>query len=268
MWEVEADRNRVYLLGSVHVLKAADYPLPAPMETAFQEAETLVFEVDPARLTSVSSQFTLMSYAQPEAGESLKASLSPQTYALAQQRATELGLPLLIFDPLEPWFLALTLTPLKLLSLGFEAQYGIDLYFYQQAQDSEKQVESLETLEDQLQLFDTLPAATQEVFLLQTLEELDNLGTDMDNIVATWKAGDTEAMGHFLLDSFEQHPELRDRVLTQRNLNWLPAIEGFIDQEDDYLVIVGAAHLIGTDGVVNLLRDRGYKVNQVHQAAD
>lgn len=125
LWEVEADRNQVYLLGSIHLLKAEDYPLPAPMETAFQAAETLVFEVNPASLTSVSSQFTLMGYAQPEAGESLKASLSPDTYALAQQRAQELSLPMAIFDPLEPWFFALTLTPLKLLSLGFEAQYGI-----------------------------------------------------------------------------------------------------------------------------------------------
>lgn len=269
LWQVEADRNQVYLLGSVHLLKPEDYPLPEPMEAAFSEAETLVFEVDPASLTSVSSQFTLMSYAQPEAGESLRASLSPETYALAEQRASELGLPLLIFDPLEPWFFALTLTPLKLMSLGFEAQYGIDLYFYQKLKDTDKKVKALETLTDQLDLFDTLPASTQESFLLQTLEELDTLGSDMDTIVATWKAGDTEAMQHFLLDSFERHPDLRDRVLLQRNRNWLPAIEGFIGREDgDYLVIVGAAHLIGSEGIVDLLRDRGYTVNQVHQAAD
>lgn len=128
-------------------------------------------------------------------------------------------------------------------------------------------MQSLETLEDQLEIFDNLPVPTQEAFLLQTLEELDNLGGDMDTIVQSWEAGDTAALQHFLLDSFEQHPDLYDRILVQRNLNWLPHIEGFINQDQDCLVIVGAAHLIGPEGVVQLLHDRGYSVTQIYQAA-
>ena len=259
--------RQVYLLGSIHLLKAEDYPLPEPMEAAFATAETLVFEVDPAQLTSITAQMTLLAAAQPEAGETLR-TITPAIYGLAQQRAKELGLPLILFNDLEPWFFAFTVVPLKLMTLGFEAQYGIDLHFFKAAQNTDKTIESLESLDDQLNLFDNLSLGDQEAFLRQTLGELDSLETDMETVVGAWKEGDGAALERFLLGSFEAYPQLHDRLLSQRNQQWLPQIEGYVGQDQDYLVIVGAAHLLGEEGLVQLLRDRGYGVTQVQVAPD
>jgi uncharacterized protein YbaP (TraB family) len=265
LWQVDSDQNRVYLLGSIHFLKPEDYPLPPAMQTAFNEAEGVVFELDLALAENFSTQTLFLQRAQPEQGESLQASLSPQTYDLAQAAAKEVGVPIEIFHPFEPWLFTLSFLPLKLQHLGFQADYGVDRHFFDQAQDQAKEIIALETIDYQIGLFDDLPAETQEEFLLQTLLEIETLETSLNAMIETWKQGDVAAFEALAFESFEQFPELEERLLTTRNRNWIAPIEALLQKQDDYLIIVGAAHLVGEAGVVQLLQDQGYTVEQVTQ---
>jgi uncharacterized protein YbaP (TraB family) len=266
LWQIESPTNTVYLLGSIHFLAAADHPLPDAMLDAFDEAEGIVFEVDLSLAQAPSAAQTLLQRAQPDQPEErLAVALSPETYALAEQSAVEFGLPINLFQNFEPWFFALSILPLQLQSLGFEAEYGVDQYFFTLAQDQAKETLYLETLDYQLSLFDQLSIPQQEEFLLQTLEGIDIMAEALDALVSTWLTGDVDGFETLILASFEDYPELEETLLTQRNLNWLSTLEGLIGGNQDYLVIVGAGHLVGDAGLVALLTDQGYVVEQVPQ---
>ncbi|MGA0197940.1 MAG: TraB/GumN family protein [Prochlorotrichaceae cyanobacterium] len=112
-------------------------------------------------------------------------------------------------------------------------------------------------------MFESLSIQEQESLLLQTLADLKTTETLLTELVSAWRAGDTAQFAQISLDSFRKHPQLQQTFLTDRNLNWLGTIESLFDRNQDYLVIVGAAHLVGEQGLVQLLNDRGYQFEQV-----
>ena len=233
------------------------------MEAAFDDAEGVVFEVNLNEAQDKAVQQLVLQKALPEAEETLIGTLSPQTYNLAQQKAAELGLPIEPFHKFEPWFFTFSFLPLKLQQLGFQASYGVDQYFFRQAVAENKEIIALETLEYQISLFDALPAEEQEELLLQTLLELDTLETSFNNLITAWSNGDLEEFAALFLASFAPYPDLEEKFLTQRNRYWLPTIESLLQQKKDYLVIVGAGHLVGEEGLIQLLENRGYLIEQV-----
>ncbi|MEO1295113.1 MAG: TraB/GumN family protein [Cyanobacteria bacterium J06636_16] len=264
LWAIESPNNTVYLLGSVHVLREADYPLPQPMQTAFEEAENVVFEVDIAELESPSSIQTVLQAAMPDSDEEvLNTALTPETYALATEAASSVGLPMVGFDNFEPWFFSISLVSLKLAQLGFEADHGVDNYLYNQASSTGRDVLALETIEEQIGFLDGLSPQVQVDFVEQTVLELDILESSFNVMLNAWKSGDVDSFEQVTLEGFTDYPEVYETFLAQRNRNWLPDIESFINQPEDYLVVVGAAHLVGEDSVINLLQARGYTVQQV-----
>jgi uncharacterized protein len=263
LWKAESAQNVVYLLGSVHFLAAENYPLPESMQAAFDDAEGLVFEIDLNEQNTSEAQQMILEKAQPESGETLRASLSPKIYVLATQKAAELGLPIEIFENLEPWFFTLIILFLKLQKIGFEPQYGVDYHFYNQAVAQNKEILSLETLEYQISLFDRLSIANQQNLVLQTLEDLKSTETLLTELVSSWLTGNVPQFTQLALESFKPYPQLQQAFLTDRNLNWLKTIEPLFNQNKDYLVIVGAAHLVGDQGLIRLLNDRGYQFEQV-----
>jgi uncharacterized protein YbaP (TraB family) len=268
LWKVQSPSNRVYLLGSVHFLKPEDYPLPSAMQAAFDDAEGLVFEVNFNLAESVETQRFLLQQAQPEAGKTLQTLLDAQTYSLAEEKAAELGLPIALFENFEPWFLTLSLVPLKLQTLGFNPEYGVDQYFFNQAVEQGKGISALETIEEQLTLLNHLSDENQQAFLLQTLQELDTLQTSLHALVETWSTGDVEGLERLILEGFEPYPALQEDLITSRNRTWVGTIDNLLKQREDYLVVVGAAHLVGEQGVIQLLENQGYPVIQAEQSPE
>ncbi|NET38635.1 MAG: TraB/GumN family protein, partial [Cyanothece sp. SIO1E1] len=179
-----------------------------------------------------------------------------------QRKAAEIGLPIAAFDSFEPWFFVLSLVTLKLQSLGFDPNYGVDRYFFNQAVQANKEILGLETVSDQLSLFDNLSAQDQEAYVQQTLLEFDTLETSFQSIIDAWKAGDAETLGNLIFESFEQYPAIRQKLFDERNQKWVPQIEALLQQDDDYLIVVGAGHLIGEGSVIDLLQDKGYVAKQ------
>ena len=263
LWSVETPTNTVYLLGSIHMLEAEDYPLAQPIEAAFQDAENIVFEVDFASLSSPEATAIVHEKALPDSDqERLQTALSPESYALAQAAAAEIGLPLENFNNLEPWFFSITLTVLKLMQLGFSGEYGVDAFLFQQAVNSGKEIIALETVEEQMGIFDNLPIETQNALVEQTVAELESLEASFEDIRTAWKMGDVEAMETFILADLEAYPDIQTALFTQRNQNWLAQIAPMLTQTEDYLVVVGAGHLIGETGLVQQLQANGYTVEQ------
>lgn len=262
LWKISSKQGTLYLLGSIHLLKKEAYPLNKAIENAFSNAERLVLEVNLEEMNSQDAQRLLLSKGLLAGGRTLQQSLSKESFALVNEKLETLGLPLEAVQRLKPWFLMLTLAVTKLQQLGYDPTHGIDRYFYEKAKLQSKEVLGLESAEFQIDLLDGLPVRTQEAALLQTLKEMEVMEKEFDQIVRAWAAGDTKGLEDSLLQSFQEYPEVYEKILTARNRNWLPKIEELLQQPGNTLVVVGAAHLVGPAGVVQLLRKKGYTVEQ------
>ncbi len=157
---------------------------------------------------------------------------------------------------------AVTLASLKLTELGFEPAQGVDRYFFNKARQAGKPVMGLETMEYQANLFDKLSDEDQEAIVHQTLLDLDILDQEMDSIVTAWEKGDAEELDVVLLKSFKEYPTIHRKFVVERNHNWMKKIAPLFKRNDDYMIIVGAAHMLGDEGLVELLKKEGYRVEQ------
>lgn len=264
LWRVESEGRSLYILGSVHMLPKSAYPLAPAIEQAFEESDRIAFELNLDSATNMGNAFALVQRGTYQDGRTLRSSISPETYKLLQQRLKKSGIPSVMFDRLEPWMVAMMLSAIDMQNSGYENRYGIDMYFHDKAKKAGKEVVGLETIDFQVDLFDKLPEEAQEEYLKQTLEmSSDSANGVVDSMVDAWKAGDTDLLEKIAGGSMSGNDELYKGMLYDRNHNWVPLIEGFLQSGDRYLVVVGALHLVGDDGVIELLRNKGYSVEQL-----
>ena len=258
LWQVKSPQNTVYILGSIHLLKKSDYPLAPQINQAYDDAEKLVFEVDLGELKSSKAQSIVLEKATATDGKTLQDRLGPDTYQLAKTKASEIGLPIEAFSGFKPWFFSLSLITMKLQRLDFNPEDGVDQYFFKKATKDGKEVLALETIEDQFNLFDSFAQGDQDQYIRQTIDELETLEGSFKDMVAAWKMGDNQALEALLLESFKEYPELEDQIFGARNRKWMTTIEPLLQQKDDYLIVVGAGHLVGKDSVLKLLQAKGH----------
>jgi uncharacterized protein YbaP (TraB family) len=263
LWEIGGTQNRIRLLGSIHFLRPQDFPLPKTIMDAYREADVLVMELDMSNLDPFEVQKTLQLLSIDSRGRNLETLMGTRAYREAQKLAAEIDVDLGAFRPYEPWFAALQITQLRLMQLGFDGSNGVDSYFTGQAVQDGKQIRGLETLEFQLGTMDSLPPEAQREFLLQTLDDAIEIDETMDDIVGAWKAGNTKKLQSELLEGLDEQPDLYDRILVQRNKDWAASILDLVDDSQDYLIVVGALHLVGKDSVLSLIEDAGYPTRQI-----
>lgn len=263
LWKIDSEHNTVYLLGSIHILRQEDHPLPKLMQDTFDDVDALVFETDMASAETMGAQYMMLSKATGDGPDTLQTILTEDAYDIAAQEAAELGLSINQLGVFEPWFVAIYIEQLKFEQLGFKPEYGVDKYFFNRAQQAGKDLYALETLEYQIDLFDQLNWSDQEMLLLETFTELDYYESMSQTMVDSWRSGNITALEEMILEPFEEYPHLYTIFISERNDNWLPQIEGFLQEGDDYLVIVGAGHLVGPDGLITLLQNEGYSIEQV-----
>ena len=264
LWSLESANNTIYILGSMHALKPSDYPLPQTVNQVFAEAEHLVFEIDLNKSDDPRTAQIVEQKARPDApNESLKNALDQNTYKLAEQQVQQLGLPIQVFDDFEPWFLYLTLGGVDMAKSGYSSAYGIDRYLFEAGMNSDKEISVLETIEQQLDIFDKMPVSTQAKLLRQTIAEAQTSESELDVLADAWKSGNVNKLNNLLLESFRAYPELQKILLVDRNKNWVQQIKPLINQSDDYLIVVGAAHLVGQDSLIELMQKEGYQLKQL-----
>lgn len=262
LWQVEGSGNTVYLLGSVHLLRAEDYPLPEAYELAYVDAERLVMELDLDDLDATEIQQTMLDAGATGDGGDLRALLGEEVWASASAKAAAIGIELDNLKFVEPWLAALTIVDMQMIRLGYDPRYGIELHYAGRASGDAKTVTGLESVGEQIAFFDELPLPTQRRFLLKAIEDAQDLQPGMNRLIAAWKNGDLAALEREMLAGFEGFPELYESLVVTRNRRWAHALKGLLDDEPDYLVIVGALHLIGDDSVIALLRNSGHAVER------
>ena len=182
-------------------------------------------------------------------------------YSQAAALVMEIGLEPDIFATFQPWFAAMAMQQAELAQQGFDSGSGVDEQFAERAASDHKPIIALETIEQQLGFFAHLSIDQQRRFLLYMLDDADDTLDSADAVVAAWRSGDVVRLERLLRESSE-YPELFRMLTTDRNRCWLPTVTGLLAARQDYLVIVGALHLVGQDGLVNLLRQAGYQVEQ------
>jgi hypothetical protein len=244
----------------MHVLRAADYPLPPSIDALFDRAELLVMELDLDDVDAAAQQATVMAAATLAPGTGLRDLVRPDVYRLTEQRALELGIDMALLEGFEPWFLAVTLLDVGMRRIGFEAERGLEQYFVGKARAAGKEIVGLETFAMQIGIFDALAASAQQAMLEQTLGELDEAEQAMTDMVGAWRDGRLDELSEELLDEFAEFPGLYETLVTDRNAAWVAALEDMLDEGKRYLVVVGALHLVGRDNVVAMLDARGYDV--------
>lgn len=262
LWKITNEQNCVYLLGSIHLLTPASYPLDSAINTAFDSARVLVFEIELDSLQTPRIQQLMLSKAVYSDGQTLPNVLKPETYAFAAKHAEATGLPIEQLHSMKPWFLAVSIMTLKLQQLGYNPELGIDKYFFNQARLQEKPVLGLETAEFQINLFDQISGENPDEIILQILTEFDVFEKEINGLVSAWSTGNLAALDSIMFKSFAEYPEIYQDFVVRRNQNWLPQIEAFCHDDKNYLVIVGTGHLVGQDGLVRLLSEKGYSIEQ------
>lgn len=263
LWKVEGPGASVaYLLGSLHVLTPDFYPLSTEINQAFAASKTLVEEVDFDEMNDPAQMMNALGRAMLADGRTLDQMVAPATFAEVSRRVEKAGLPMMAIQRMKPWLVAITLMGPTLQAAGFKAELGIDKHFFDRAKEAGLKRQSLETLAYQMARFDELSPKLQEEMLISGMKELDTQVGNVTEMAKQWAAGDLKSLEKSLLVSFEDSRELYDRLLVERNRNWVPHVETCLQQHAGCFIVVGAAHLVGPDGLPALLANKGYKVTQ------
>ncbi len=262
LWELHGKHNTVYLLGSIHVLRLSDYPLPPVVLQAYRDAKSVLMEVNLQEISSEQVQAEMLGSAVLPEGKTLPDVLGRERYGRADALAHEVGVELSLFDQFAPWFAAEAISQLQLTQLGFQPEAGVEMYFMDRARSDGKSVAGLETVHDQISLFQNMSLDTQAEYLLSSLEQAHDLPKEVDAMVRAWQRGDTQWFATQLQSELGKDPRLYQSVLVARNRKWLPKIEALLDDDRNYLVIVGTGHLVGQGSVIDLLKKDGIGATQ------
>ena len=257
LWELHGKHNTVFLLGSIHVLRPGDYPLSPAVMQAYASSKSLLMEINLADMDLEQLQAEMLASAMLPEGKSLPGVLGPKRYSRAESLARDVGVELAMFDQFAPWFAAEAISQLQLLQLGFQPTSGVEMYFLERARTDGKSIAGLETAHDQIALFEGLSMDAQAEYLVSSLEQARELPKQVDDMVHAWQRGDTAWFDDQLKSELGRDPALYQSVLAARNRKWIPKIEALLNDDKNYLVIVGTGHLVGRNSVIDLLKKDG-----------
>jgi uncharacterized protein len=263
MWSVRhADAPPTYLVGSLHVLTPEFYPLDPALEQAFRSSKVLIEEVDLDELTNPLTAIALVGKAMLTDGRTLDQLISPALYKQVAARAEKAGVPAIALDRMKPWMAAVSLTAPALRNAGFDTNLGVDKHFFDKAKAAGLERRALETVAYQFDRLDQMSPALQEAMLESVLADLDVEIANVKTIAQAWSRGETATIERLLLGALLESPELYERLLVERNKNWVAPVERCVKERTACFVVVGAAHLVGPHSLVALLKQRGYSVEQ------
>lgn len=266
LWKVSDTDNSVYLLGSFHLLKQDDYPLPKEIDAAFEDAESLVFEIDPREMTAPETMATIQKYAAYDAGKSLSTVLPKTTHDKLGNLMSLSGGSVQSLEHSEPWMVSLSLVLGITNALGFKGDLGMDRHLMARAAEAGKPTTGLETIEEQMRAMDSVSHAEQAQGLQEFLDDPQQAIKQLQDMHDWWRAGDVAKLDSDMrAEMAKKSPESYRLLDVDRNDAWLPKIEARLKEStaDDTLVVVGTLHLLGDDGLVEKLRAKGYAVERV-----
>lgn len=266
LWKVSDGDSSLYLLGSFHLLAKSDYPLSPDVDRAFDDADALVFEVAPEDLDDPSVTPTMLRLATSDPSSSLARVLPADLREPLERRLHAMGLPAERMAGFEPWFVDVTLVTLLGQRSGYAPDDGLDRHLMARAKAAGKPTSGLETVAQQLQTLDGTPVAEQVDSLREFVEEGDDAQDRLDELHRAWREADIATLERLTRDEMaERTPVTYQRLDVDRNRAWVPQLEKRLAEGrgHDVMVVVGAMHLLGPDGVVALMRARGHRVERI-----
>ena len=263
VWEVKFDSNTVYLGGTVHLLRPSDYPLPEEYEQAYQASSKIYLETDLSSMNELSVQTKMLEQLTYQNARSLKTVLNEEAYTALSDYMVEIGMPLMMIENFKPGMVISTLQVMEFQRNGFTPQ-GVDVYFNNRAIEDAKTLGQLESIQEQIGFLASMGEGNESEFILLSIRDLEETTEIMNDMIAAWRTGNNDQLAAmFVTEMQNEAPDLYDTLLRQRNLNWFPQIEQMLSDSVTEFVLVGAAHLVGPDGLLWLLSREGYQVRQL-----
>lgn len=263
VWKVTKDDTTLYLGGTLHVLSQTDYPLPEAYNTAFENADTLVFETDIAAIQSPAFQQQSMAVLTYQDGTTLAKTLSEATLARVKTHLDSRGVPLQHLMTFKPSLLSVTLSVIEMQRMGLTSE-GVDAFYYAKGKQAGKKIAWFETPEEQLNFIATMGEGEEDAMINYTLDDLEDLPSMINQMRAFWRAGDMQGLYKIGMEDFaKDYPKVFDDLLINRNKNWLPDLLAFLQTPETEFVLVGSMHIPGKDGLIDMLTKHGYTVTQL-----
>ncbi len=258
VWRVTGPGGKVlYLAGSMHSLRSVDYPLPSQFNRAFEASSRLAFEVDPQEPNR--SAESMVRGGEYRRGDSLKNHVDARTYDYVRRIFKIMGMPEEKFSRYRPWLLSLFVQSPGL--HGFSDDLGVEEFLTKRARANGKPTSGLESAREHADVFAAMTDVQAEATLLITfIPQGVQSGSEM---VSAWRRGDADALWREVHAGYRDYPAIAERLLENRNRAWVPKIERFIASGQTYMVTVGAAHMGGPNGLLALLKARGYSIEQL-----
>ncbi|MDR1074886.1 MAG: TraB/GumN family protein [Xanthomonadaceae bacterium] len=266
LWKASNGARAVYLLGSFHMLKPDDYPLADAVDAAFDDSGTVLFELPPEDLDPSALAVAMYGEALYGADESLRDDVSPQLWQRLRTHVSSnrSSFPLPVLERFKPWMVAMMINIDEIQRRGMASERGLDNYFINEAKAAGKTVGGLETMREQIDVLARMTKAEQRQMLSEALDVADG-SDEVEHLHDLWRRGEADALWSEMSESMRRdYPDLYQRINVDRNRAWLPQIEHRLREgENNTLVVVGAMHLVGEDGLVTMLRGRGYLVGRI-----
>lgn len=258
LWQVSDDDTTIYLFGTIHVLPEGETWYDERISTAFDASEELVFEIDMDDMAGAAQM--MQGLAMLPEGQTLRSLMAEDDLAEYETALEGIGIPAAALDPVEPWAATLTLSMVPLVQAGYQPDQGVEMVLRQRGEDKTRV--ALETMEEQVALFDTMPMDAQLELLDATVENIDNVVSSIEAMKAEWLEGDADALGELMNDELDD-PALYETLLVNRNRNWVNWIENRMEEPGTVFIAVGAGHLAGEDSVQQILSERGLTAERV-----
>jgi uncharacterized protein len=263
MWKATSPTTTIYLVGSIHVGDSGMYPLPKEVESAFNAAKVLTVEINVKNVDQGKALGLIQQYGMYGKDDSLTKHLSTETAASLADYCTKHNVPRAGLETLKPWVVAVTIAAISWQQAGEDPTLGIDMHFLDERQPTQR-IDELETMESQLSIFATATEEEQQGMLMTILKEGDKAKDMIKRLQAAYISGDPDALQKIMDEESDMGSKsLTKKLLDDRNVMMASKMDEYLKGTDPIFVVVGAAHIVGDKGVARILRDKGYKVEQV-----
>lgn len=260
IWKIIKGKDSLLLGGTFHMLAQSDLPLPEEYDQAYHFAEKLVFEVDQSKLSTLEVQTSMIQRMMLENDKTLDTVLKPETYNKLHSFLSKRGLDIASFNQFKPGFIALTISIAEFQRLGLMLG-GVDSIYHTRSLKDNKPQGQLETVEQQIDFLANMDKGIENEIIINTMEEIDLFPTTIEQLKTAWRTGDMQTLSEVGMKPMqEEFPGVYQTMLVQRNNAWMPQIEVMLRTPEKELILVGALHLAGKDGLLALLSQKGYKV--------
>lgn len=262
VWRAEKEGSVIYLGGTFHFLRQSDLPLPVEFDKAYKLSDILVFETDIGQLDSLAGQHMILSKLMYTDGSTVEQHIKPETYQVLADYCAEIGVPIAGLKIFKPSMIAISLTVMEFMKMGM-TQNGVDQIFYNLAVIDKKSIDTFETLEQQIGFLVAMGEGNEDDFILHTIRDIKNTTAFIEQSIKAWKQGSADELNDIINAELQKSPELYKSLIVDRNLNWMPKIRTFQKTPEIEYILVGAAHLVGQDGIIKMLEDEGYSISKL-----